>query len=87
MYAKLWDKSNLFVCFSILHIAHGNGACQPDIFNKYSFGCELSDECLCVLCDPCYSRWALQHYNQCMGENRRKKHLAKSCIACERGGV
>ena len=42
----------------------GEGACQPDIFTKYRLTrlpCVLSvwdmSLSLCVLCNPCYSRW------------------------------
>ena len=41
------------------HLAQlvGEGACQPDIFTKYSLGCELSYGTCPRLCSPCFSRW------------------------------
>ena len=67
------------------HLAQlmGEGTCQPDIFTKYRLGCELiklwdmSHLFVCFVAlviqgGAMAKFWPLHHYNQCMGENRRK---------------
>ena len=74
---------NVWERIGVKHLAQlvGEGACQPDIFTKYRLGCELSyGTCPISVCfvalviqgGAMAKFWPLHHYNQCMGENRRK---------------
>ena len=73
-------------------IARESRACQTDVLTKSRLVCELSyGTCpiLCVLCNPCHSRWYYGHILVIAPTNVWKrigeKHLAPPCIPRGRG--